>query len=398
MKQLERLISVISIIFGWLLVVPVSLLVPKKKGLYVFIGRDAAYYSDNTKYFNNYLLSQSYKKAYFVFETKNAMTKSVPNAVFYPSWRAVFLLMRADYLIVDTSTWFYNFKSFFAIKAAKIQLWHGVSSKKIELDTDQFTKSKWGFLRKYYGILRGQFPNYKLIASTSDYYSEHLYKNAFRHKSILPIGQSRNDIFFRELNDEDFINADKNLLDRLIRHAKNEKAKIVLYTPTYRSHLSMDFIDFAQMNQFCKENKLFVVLKYHILSPVPDTKNLSNVFIYDKSKDVYPLMKICDVMITDYSSIYIDYLMTNRPVIFFIPDFEAYQKQEVGLRADFYETAPGEKCNNQSDLEIALNDCINGKDDYQAAREKILNLSFTYRDGKSSERLFAKLRNECRIS
>jgi CDP-glycerol glycerophosphotransferase len=392
MKQLERLISVISIIFGWLLVVPVSLLVPKKKGLYILIGRDARFYSDNTKYFNNYLLSLPYPNAYFVFETKNAMTKSVPNAVFYPSWRAVFLLMRADYLIVDTSTWFYNFKSFFAIKAAKIQLWHGVSSKKIELDTDQFTKSKWGFLRKYYGVLRGQFPNYKLIASTSDYYSEHLYKNAFRYKSISPIGQSRNDIFFRDLYETDFINSDKVLLDRLIKQSKNDGSRIILYTPTYRSHLSMDFIDFAQINQFCQDNKLLLVLKYHILSPVPNTKDLSNIFIYDKRKDVYPLMKICDVMITDYSSIYIDYLMTNRPVIFFIHDFEAYQIHEVGLRADFYETAPGEKCKNQSELETALKNYLEGKDEYQTARQAILNLSFTYRDGNASERLFALLR------
>ncbi|MEA1873616.1 MAG: CDP-glycerol glycerophosphotransferase family protein [Bacteroidota bacterium] len=392
MKQLERLISLVTIIFGWLLVVPVSLLIPRKKGLYIFIGRDAAYYSDNTKYFNNFLLSQSHKKTYFLFETKNMMSQSVPNAVFYPSWRTIILLMRADYLIVDTSTWFYNFKSFFAIKAAKIQLWHGVSSKKIELDTDQFTKSKWRFFRKFYGILRGQIVRYKLIASTSDYYSKHLYKNAFRYQSILPIGQSRNDIFFRDLNETDFINSNKSLLNNLMEQSKKNDSRIVLYTPTYRSHLSMDFIDFAQMNKFCQDNKLLLVLKYHILSPVPDTKNLSNVFIYDKSKDVYPLMKICDVMITDYSSIYIDYLMTNRPVIFFIPDFEAYQKHEVGLRADFYETTPGEKCNNQTDLEIALNDCINGENDYKAAREKILNLSFTYRDGKSSERLFALLR------
>ncbi|MDA3910784.1 MAG: CDP-glycerol glycerophosphotransferase family protein [Bacteroidales bacterium] len=392
MKQLERLISVVTIIFGWLLIVPVSLLVPKKKGLYILIGRDASYYSDNTKYFNNYLLNLPYQNAHFVFETKNPATQSIPNAVFYPSWRAVFLLMRADYLIVDTSTWFYNFKSFFAIKAAKIQLWHGVSSKKIELDTDQFTKSKWRFFRKCYGILRGQIVRYELIASTSDYYSEHLYKNAFRHKSILPIGQSRNDIFFRELNDVDFINADKLLLDRLIKQPENEKTKIVLYTPTYRTHLSMNFIDFARMNQFCQDNKLLLVLKYHILSPVPYTENLSNVFIYDKSKDVYPLMKICDAMITDYSSIYIDYLLTNRPVIFFIPDFEAYQKQEVGLRTDFYQTAPGEKCINQIELETALKACFNGKDNYQAARKDILNLSFTYQDGKSSERLFTLLR------
>ncbi len=392
MKQFERLISVVSIVFGWLLVAPVSLLVPRKKGLYILIGRDAAYYSDNTKYFNNFLLNQSYQKAYFLFDTKNATTQAVPNAVFYPSWRAVLLLMRADYLIVDTSTWFYNFKSFFTIKAAKIQLWHGVSSKKIELDTDQFTKSKWRFFRKLYGILRGQIVRYQLIASTSDYYSEYLYKKAFHHKSILPIGQSRNDIFFRELNESDYINTDKDLLDRIIKQAKADGSKIVLYTPTYRSHLSMDFIDFERMNQFCQDNKLLLVLKYHILSSVSDTESLSNVFIYDKHKDVYPLMKLCDVMITDYSSIYIDYLLTKRPVIFFIPDFEEYQTHEVGLRADFYETAPGEKCKNQNELEIALTKGVKAKDGYEDARERILNLSYTYQDGSASERLLAILR------
>ncbi len=387
-KNIERFVSAVSIVIGWIFIVPLSLLFPRKKGLVVLIGRDSKYYSDNTKYFNNYLLHENYPHAYILFEKKHDVAKALPNSLYFPSLRASIMLLRAEYLIVDTSTWFYNFKAFLSIKAKRIQLWHGVSSKKIEMATDQFNQGSLKGLKRLYGILRGQFLTYKLIASTSDYYTEHLYKNAFRYKEILPLGQSRNDVFFRSLNDNDLLNADANLMHFLMEKKEKEHVGIILYTPTYRNNLSIDLLDFERINSFCVEHNFMFVLKYHILSPVPDTGDFSHVFLYDRTRDVYPLMTICDVMITDYSSIYIDYLLRDKPVLFYIPDFEEYQRVEVGLRNDFYETSPGEKIHTQDELLQALSNIKQGKDSFTEARKQILDLSYQYKDGDASKRLF----------
>jgi CDP-glycerol glycerophosphotransferase (TagB/SpsB family) len=387
-KYIEQATSLLSIVLGWLIIAPLSLFFPRKKGLITLIGRNAAFYSDNTKYFNNFLLNIKYKDAYFLFEKRNSITESVPNHIYYPTLKAIYILLRSEYLIVDTSTWFYNLKCFFAVKSKKIQLWHGVSSKKIEMSTEQFQRGFLRNIKKLYGILRGQLIRFRLIVSTSDYYTEHLYSDAFRYHEILPLGQPRTDIFFRELNALDFINTDKPLLDRLMQSQTREKNKIILYTPTYRDYLSMDLLDFELINRFCRDNNMVFVLKYHILSSLPETGNYSNVFVYDQSKDIYPLMTITDVMITDYSSIYLDYLLTEKPVIFYVPDYEDYQKHEVGLRRDFYETSPGNKIINQDDLMQALLEINNGTDEFAKQRKQILDLSFKHKDGKASRRLF----------
>ncbi|MFW5758593.1 MAG: CDP-glycerol glycerophosphotransferase family protein [Bacteroidota bacterium] len=387
-KYIERVTSFLSIVLGWLIVAPLSLFFPRKKGLITLIGRNATFYSDNTKYFNNFLLNIKYKDAYFLFEKRNSITESVPNHIYYPGLKAIYILLRSEYLIVDTSTWFYNLKYFFAVKSKKIQLWHGVSSKKIEMSTEQFQRGLLRNIKKLYGILRGQLIRFRLIVSTSDYYTKHLYSDAFRYHEILPLGQPRTDIFFRELNALDFINTDKPLLDRLMQSQSREKNKIILYTPTYRDYLSMDLLDFELINRFCRDNNMVFVLKYHILSSLPETGNYSNVFVYDQSKDIYPLMTITDVMVTDYSSIYLDYLLTDKPVIFYVPDYEDYQKHEVGLRPDFYETSPGNKILNQDDLMQALLEINNGADEFAKQRKQILDLSFKHKDGKASRRLF----------
>ena len=70
--------------------------------------------------------------------------------------------------------------------------------------------------------------------------------------------------------------------------------------------------------------------------------------------DPYPLLKLIDVLITDYSSIYFDFMLTNKPIIFFPYDLEEYLMKSREMYFDYEEFTPGNKVFIQEDLEKAL--------------------------------------------
>ena len=114
-----------------------------------------------------------------------------------------------------------------------------------------------------------------------------------------------------------------------------------------------------------------------------------NIIMYDNSKDIQPLLKLSDVLITDYSSVYVDYLLLDRPVIFFPYDYEKYIQKDRDLLFDYDWITPGPKCYSQDELQKTLSDCILGqKDDFVANREEIKNLAFKYKDGNASRRIW----------
>ncbi|MGC9330274.1 MAG: CDP-glycerol glycerophosphotransferase family protein [Bacteroidales bacterium] len=395
MKFKERLFSIISMLPGWLLIIPFSFLFRKRRGLIIVISRDANQFSDNTKYFYSYLINNNYKNAYFLYETDPGYMKNIPGSLAYPSLKSVLLLLHAEYIIVDTATWFYNFKFYLSFKAKKIQLWHGISSKKIELATDFFCKSKFRIIKIWYGILRGQFVKYNLITSTSEYYSKHLYSDAFRYKHILPLGQPRNDIFFRTPQGLDMINTDKKIYTKLKDLKSRLDAKIILYTPTYRENLSMDLLNLDRINRFAKKNNFLFVIKHHVLTRISCQQEYNRVFYYSKYNDIYPLMCISDMMLTDYSSIYMDYILRDKPIVFFIPDYEQYNKYEAGLRPDFFDMTPGPKVYNMDDLYVVLKtELLTEGMNYREERQKISDLAYKHKDCKSSERIYKYIKNK----
>jgi len=389
---LERINSVFLIVFGWLVVVPVALLFPKKKGLIISIGREGNDFTDNVKYFHSYLIKNQDKKNSFYLAETDAVSEQVPNIVHHPSIKSCLLLLRADVVVIDTSDWFYRFKYHLAIKARIVQLWHGVGSKKIELATKTFTESRFRKLAIFYGILRGQFSKYHFISSTSEYYSNHLYKDAFRYKSIKEFGQPRNDVLFRKPDELDLIGTDKDVLTNLIRRKESDGVKLVLFTPTFRHKLDMNLLDLKMLDQFALDSNFVFVIKHHLLTTVNVSQKYDNIVYYNKYKDIYPLMSISDAMITDYSSIYLDYLLLDKPIIFYVPDFEEYKNADTSLRDDFLDIAPGTKCNNQEKLHNALlEEVVNKKDSNKEMRESVLRLSYKYADGDASKRIYEYL-------
>jgi CDP-glycerol glycerophosphotransferase (TagB/SpsB family) len=95
------------------------------------------------------------------------------------------------------------------------------------------------------------------------------------------------------------------------------------------------------------------------------------------------------MVITDYSSIIVDYLIMNKPIAF-IPFDEKIYDDFRGLVVDFKNDieTPGPKINTMEQLISYVKDIENGKDDFNGWRIKAQEYYYTYFDNKSTERIW----------
>ena len=99
-----------------------------------------------------------------------------------------------------------------------------------------------------------------------------------------------------------------------------------------------------------------------------------------------------DILITDYSSSYFDYLLLNRPIIFAPFDLDSYLNQERGFYFDYDSHTPGEKALNWDELLSCIENSVNNPDNYKKQRQKLCKEFFEYMDGKDLGRIFSELR------
>ena len=100
-------------------------------------------------------------------------------------------------------------------------------------------------------------------------------------------------------------------------------------------------------------------------------------------------MLISDMMITDYSSIMIEYAILNRPILFFTYDLEDYLANERGFYYDFKTTVPGPIAYSSDELIGIIHD-----DDFDMSRiSDFVKTQLDVIDGKSSKRIVDFLLN-----
>ena len=114
--------------------------------------------------------------------------------------------------------------------------------------------------------------------------------------------------------------------------------------PTFRDN-STNFLQSAfpypeKLNDLCKSLNLLLAFKLHPNTAQKELnpfKGLSNIQLIDNNQDVYPLLKFTSGLITDYSSIYNDYSALHKPILFYSPDLEEYNKNSRGTYFDYKE-------------------------------------------------------------
>ncbi len=273
-----------------------------------------------------------------------------------------------------------------------LQLWHGVPLKKIgfpEIASPvNMTPEKARYLEVNYSGYAG------VISSTP--WATDLFRQAFRAETFPETGYPRNDILTRPPNKWDLINTDSNLYGLLRRH-KAAGGKVAVYMPTFRdtgsTFLGDQVLDLRLINAFCKRRNIFFLAKFHPALGVSVDGSMDALAVYDSRLDIYPLLPLADVLVTDYSSVYFDFMYTDKPLIFFPYDKDRYLSRDRELFFDYEAMTPGDHVTTQEDLLGALHrTVIEGRDDHAAARRDLRDRVFGRIDAGASERVCGWIR------
>ncbi|MBS5949715.1 MAG: CDP-glycerol glycerophosphotransferase family protein [Clostridium sp.] len=265
--------------------------------------------------------------------------------------------------------------SFLLSGAEHIELWHGIPLKKI-MNDDKITNNDDNvkFAKKLFReIMAWPEKKFYKVISTSKEFSK-IYTGAFAVKpmQILQLGQPRNDVFFDDsLEDEDF-------------PKEYKEKKIILYMPTHRKEGKIKFdieniLNLKEINDLCENNNILFLIKKHYFhkNEVIDLSNYQNIIdITNLDFDSQMLLKYTDILISDYSSCYIDYLLLDRPIIFYNFDYDDYLKNDREMYFDYDLVTPGSKVNTCEELVKEIDNLLKNKDEYNEERNEVRNLFY----------------------
>jgi len=129
-----------------------------------------------------------------------------------------------------------------------------------------------------------------------------------------------------------------------------EYDRVFIYMPTFRNDgsdfISVSGMDFSKLNSALKDINALLVLKFHPQTrlDLSEISLMSNITVFERQSDVYYFLPFTDCLITDYSSIYCDYLIMNKEIILFPFDKEEYVKKCMDLADyDYYYRGPTAK-------------------------------------------------------
>lgn len=240
-----------------------------------------------------------------------------------------------------------------------IQLWHGPGATKKEgydMGTIENNGETMPHAQEWDYYIATDWPNREYI------------KTALNLKiPRLLIGSSRSDVL---------VNMDKNLYYSIRKSMGiNEGEKVVLYAPTFRENdFNLEKID-LKIKELCRLKDVRVILRLH-----PEVKNRIDMSDYDNTvidgnvyQDIYLLYMASDILITDYSSVSIEYSLLRRPILFYMYDLEEY-KSERNFYFDYLDHLAGPVIKTEEELIHAVQhiDEIqeNFKEEYQAYNKR----------------------------
>jgi CDP-glycerol glycerophosphotransferase (TagB/SpsB family) len=154
--------------------------------------------------------------------------------------------------------------------------------------------------------------------------------------------------------------------------------------PTHRNAgaVKMDMnviLNLDNINSVCQENNaVFIINKHFCHKNEPRIDGYESICeITDTGFDSQFLLAKADVLITDYSSCYIDYLLREKPIIFYQYDLEWYKKNDRELYFEDGTVTPGRIVTEKNELDGVLKDVIQGVSVYdEAETEKIKNFFY----------------------
>lgn len=358
------------------------LFIPKQNNLILFGSWFGNRYADNSKYMYEYMLNRKDLEIYWYTRNRKIyqrLKQKGKPVLLSTQPRAIWKQIRAHILV--STIGFTEFNTFFLCKCVFLDLDHGSPIKASGFDQYHINKPLLQTQEEkraiaFHKLLEKDIEHYKFSASEA---SGEILKNVYQlpPDKVLNLGRPRNDLFYDATL--------RHGRDIPIKRIKGDK-KAIVYMPTHRSEGKCKIrinklMDLPKVQQICEEyNYIFLIKKhYYHRHEKEDISKYSNIRdITNKNIDPQILLYEADVLITDYSACFVDYLLLNRPIIYYPYDIDEFIKNEREMYLPYADIAVGTKAYNKDELSLAIeNTCKRLPDQYADKRAALCDFYFS---------------------
>lgn len=356
-------------------------LIPPKRNLWVFGAWYGEKYFDNPRFLFEYVQKNN-PQVNVVWITKDKAICNNKTILYKYSLKAIMTSIIAEVYLISHST-LTDLYPFINNKTRKVvQLWHGIPIKKIGKDDNRYNHQNIKNKIKFF-IFPFLIEKYSLIISSSE--SDRINMASAFDAALSQVkltGYPRNDVFYNN-------------------HYEVKEFKI-LYAPTLRDKVDDEvnlFDDFGFDSnivlQFLEENNIYLDIKMHPANKI-DKKFKSSVkskhirFLESKM-EINEILQDYSIIISDYSGLYIDYLLTDRPIIFAPFDYKKYITKDRELYYKYDDVTPGPKCRNWNEVLEWIIKFKENPELYKEKRKEVKDRFHKYQDGNSCERVYREI-------
>ncbi|HJX77038.1 CDP-glycerol glycerophosphotransferase family protein [Glutamicibacter sp.] len=360
---------------------------PMDENLVVFESGLGKQYGDSPRYIYEELVrSGDTRKKVWIYSGTHRFTDPNTITVERLSPEYFWYLARAKYWVSNQSFPHYLRRRKNGIY---LQTWHGTPLKHMALDIEEIHGRDEGYVQRVLNATK----QWTHLISPSEYTAD-IMKSAYSFSgTATDLGYPRNDILMAP---------DAAAREASIREGLGlaPDVRTVLYAPTFRDdagtgrgrfrfELPMDLEEFDR--RFGEDTVL--LLRMHVLvSNAISIPEELNARILDVSgyPDIQELYLATDVLITDYSSVFFDYSLLRRPIVFYAYDLENYRDNLRGFYLDYQNEMPGPIVETEAELWDAVADALEGKNIGGVEREAFVKRFAPYDDGFASRRVVQK--------
>lgn len=268
----------------------------------------------------------------------------------------------------------------FPPNVVSVNVWHGMPIKRVGwmLDGDEGIESQY-------------------VLATSPFWAEIMERAMRPSGPVLVTGLPRNDRLF----------LDPAPVDAALGPDAEASNHLLVWLPTYRRSvrglLTVDGtptdspfefdVDPEELNRYLAAHHAYAVVKPHPMAAFTGEQRWSNLLVVDDSwlrrhrLSLYQVLGAADVLISDVSSVTIDYLLVDRPVVHAIADLDEYRASRGFSVERVEELLAGPVATSWAELAAHLDEALDGADPEADRRRRVRTLSHTDTDAGATRRL-----------
>ncbi|MBR6329149.1 MAG: CDP-glycerol glycerophosphotransferase family protein [Lachnospiraceae bacterium] len=390
----------------WLPVYGLAHLWPRDKRLWLFGSTFGKRFTDNPRYLYLWLTARKETGIRCVWMSRNKevvdfLSSKGLEACHTKSLKGALLALRAGVYIYDNYSKDINFP--LSGGALKVNLWHGVGNKRINHDNlhdkVRHPKNLWERWTTFPRRMSDEKPSDYVLCTSEEMgrYFAKAFKSAPGH--VICEGYPRCDALFdtgKELLG--VMTASEEKLRAKIESLSSKGKRIVAYLPTFRASEKefLHVMDMEAFDAYLGEKNYVFVVKPHPKSVIKEAfkgEEYKNIMVVNSDVDVYTYLGAADMLVTDYSSVYTDYMLLDRPVVAFCYDSDKYETESRDYFIDQRQYMPELVAVSMKELEECM-DAAFEKDECRQARLVSRARMFDKPDGNSCERVYKRI---CRI-